>query len=217
MAYAMLTFGRAKVERYVVTAGDTSRVVSAAELETVKRELTARDEAERMAEHEATVADAARRRAEWLAKVSLEENVSEVVRLNSRETETTTYDVLTIDGARQIYPAGTARSALEAKLAKRFPDVPPPVAGVPVVVTNADPNRTWVGRLVQEGTTTTLVVPENLDWAFGLPAEWIVSELGRLEAEGWALVSTSEDHGLYTGADAPNEAFVTRARYLLHR
>lgn len=54
-------------------------------------------------------------------------------------------------------------------------------------------------------------------WHWGVPAQGIVTLLDRYTTEGWAVAHVSEDHGVYMGADVPEESYITRIRYLLIR
>ncbi len=51
----------------------------------------------------------------------------------------------------------------------------------------------------------------------GGAVKWFDAEIGRARHEDRRLTHVSEDHGLYNGADAPNEAYLARVRYLLVR
>jgi hypothetical protein len=53
------------------------------------------------------------------------------------------------------------------------------------------------------------------DYGQGVPLKGITEVLNRLALDGWAVVSTSEDKGLYEGADAARESYPARIRYLL--
>lgn len=77
---------------------------------------------------------------------------------------------------------------------------------------------TWKAELITaEGTVPIdLGRPVNTTDA-GYPIQVAMRLLERLAADGWRLMHVSEDHGLYRGADAPYEAYLTRVRYVLAR
>ena len=77
--------------------------------------------------------------------------------------------------------------------------------------------RVWVGIEIEpDGSEREF--EEGLDgWRFGAPLAGINRELNRLAADGWMVVSVSEDKGLYLGSDSPDESYPSRIRYLLGR
>jgi hypothetical protein len=61
-------------------------------------------------------------------------------------------------------------------------------------------------------------VDANLtNWRDGFPAEGIIALLDSYATEGWEVLHVSEDKGVYRGADALDEAYPARVRYLLRR
>lgn len=75
--------------------------------------------------------------------------------------------------------------------------------------------RTWRADLYVDGTATPLDIDTSQGWKYGLPIEEILRILNDLADKGWTVLHVSEDRGLYTGEDAQNDAYVTRARYML--
>ena len=78
-------------------------------------------------------------------------------------------------------------------------------------------HRTWRAELITSSGSKAIALPEPFDWSWGFPIAVAIDLLEGLEQEGWKLVSVSEDRGLYSGADATNESYPTRVRYLLHQ
>jgi hypothetical protein len=131
--------------------------------------------------------------------------------------ERTHVDVVTIDGRTSDQPAGAGRRRVEDEAKKRFP--------APVGKSRRSFDdwfsatkteiRTWKAEFISDGITTPIELGENVQWKWGVPTIAILHELDRLQSEGWTLLNVSEDRGLYQGADADREGYVTRARYLL--
>lgn len=71
--------------------------------------------------------------------------------------------------------------------------------------------------MVTAADRTAIELPADMVWDWGYPVAAALAELDRLESQGWKIIHVSEDHGLYQGADANDEAYLTRVRYLLHR
>lgn len=89
--------------------------------------------------------------------------------------------------------------------------------------------KTWTAGDVTENAgcfDITLIGPDgseqqlyravNSDWS-GLPHAALMRTLNRLGQDGWRVVSTEEDKGLYLGVDTQDESFPTRVRVLLAR
>jgi hypothetical protein len=137
-------------------------------------------------------------------------------------TEPEPFDEVTLDGRLRKVPPGTAQEFLQQEASRRFPEP----TGPPLTVSssfsawfqqNSKEKRTWRAELITRDARQVLDLGRNLRWQEGFVVESAMRELDRLEREGWTLVHVSEDHGLYAGADAVDEAYLTRVRYLLHR
>ncbi len=123
------------------------------------------------------------------------------------------------DEAHQV-PAGTAQDFLREEAARRFPDPPTPDKPAKYAIwfsRKKHQTRTWQASFVTDTDERPIDLESPLSWAWGFPIAASLRELNRLEREGWTLVHVSEDHGLYAGADATDEAYLTRVRYLLSR
>jgi hypothetical protein len=117
-------------------------------------------------------------------------------------------------------PAGTAQDFLGEEAARRFPD--PPAPDKPADYSTwfsrkKHEKRTWQATFVTDSDERPIELGSSLSWPWGFPVAAALRELNRLERDGWMLVHVSEDHGLYAGADATDEAYLTRVRYLLAR
>lgn len=78
--------------------------------------------------------------------------------------------------------------------------------------------RTWQAHLFVRGTTSPLAFDEEkYGWSYGYPITFAQEQLNTMAASGWSVVHVSEDHGLYKGTDASDEAYPARVRYLLVR
>jgi hypothetical protein len=77
--------------------------------------------------------------------------------------------------------------------------------------------RVWVGLEIDPDGTEREFEEDPDGWRFGAPLVGINRELNRLAADGWVVVSVSEDKGLYLGSDSPDESYPSRIRYLLGR
>jgi hypothetical protein len=78
-------------------------------------------------------------------------------------------------------------------------------------------HRGWTAEFISGATKTPVDLTGVLWDTWGFPVATAMTLLDGLAAEGWRLLHVSEDHGLYSGADAANEAYLTRTRYLLTR
>jgi hypothetical protein len=77
--------------------------------------------------------------------------------------------------------------------------------------------RVWVAELITAAGTTPVDIGDAVRGRWGFPVQAAMRLLEQLGNEGWRLVHVSEDHGLYNGADARDEAYLARVRYLLSR
>lgn len=82
---------------------------------------------------------------------------------------------------------------------------------------NARELRGWACYAYPPSGGVERVDVEIKGWFGGAPLEAVTQVLNRLAADGWAVVATGEDKGLYAGADARNESYPARLRYLLER
>jgi hypothetical protein len=78
------------------------------------------------------------------------------------------------------------------------------------------PGVAWDATLFRDAENQPISI-QSRDWNYGLPVEEVLATLNTLAGEGWVVVQISEDRGLYQGIAANNDAWVTRARYLLAR
>lgn len=77
--------------------------------------------------------------------------------------------------------------------------------------------RGWGGTAYLPDGATERFSEDLGDWVYGAPLAGITRALNHFADEGWAVVSSSEDKGLYQGADARDESYPSRIRYLLGR
>jgi hypothetical protein len=77
--------------------------------------------------------------------------------------------------------------------------------------------RVWIGIEIEPDGSEREFEDGLEDWRFGAPLAGINHELNRLAADGWVVVSVSEDKGLYLGSDSRDESYPARIRYLLGR
>jgi hypothetical protein len=127
-------------------------------------------------------------------------------------------DFVLIEERTHKIPKGTANRFIEEEAYRRYPDPQPPSGKCSDFDQwfniNSKDKRTWKAEFIR-GERSELLVFDALDWSWGYPIAAAMRELDRLAREGWKLVHVSEDHGLYAGADAADEAYLTRVRYLL--
>ena len=130
-------------------------------------------------------------------------------------------DEVTLDGQVFQVEAGKAQDFINAEASRRFPAIVPPSTeeawnfeswyeGTKREV------RQWRAELISLNGASEISLGEILRPDWGFPISEALRELDRLEKQGWRIVHVSEDHGLYAGADVPDEAYLTRVRYLLH-
>lgn len=130
-------------------------------------------------------------------------------------------DEVDVDGQTYQVPPSTANDFIRAEFDRRYPATKKPAGEAPnwpSWSTAADPKevRTWAAYFIGPDGSSAIELPSDMSWDWGFPIQEALRQLNRLEQAGWKIVQVSEDHGLYTGADAANEAYLTRVRYLLH-
>lgn len=77
-------------------------------------------------------------------------------------------------------------------------------------------HRTWVCEWFADGQRSTPPqFARRPEHSYGLPIEALLGVLNDLAAQGWVVVSVSEDRGIYAGVDAPTDSGPTKIRYLL--
>ena len=81
----------------------------------------------------------------------------------------------------------------------------------------ASEQRIWVCSAFEADGKWKTVNVDLSDWWFGAPLKGITKTLNFFGSDGWSVVNSTEDKGLYTGTDAANESFPSRIRYLLQR
>lgn len=156
----------------------------------------------------------ARRRREWQdAHTELRVGVLEEFKTGAFKKEIRRFDEVLIDGNVKRTGYREGQRFLDEECKRRFPEP----TGPEVVATQVPEVRSWASSLVGADQTTRVPPPPGLSWSDGAPTEWIAQQLDALSREGWNLIHVSEDHGLYTGADAAHESYPTRLRFLLQR
>lgn len=81
----------------------------------------------------------------------------------------------------------------------------------------AEERRRWIGIAYHADGREEQLTVDLVDWCEGVPLKGIAHTLNQFSGEGWTVVSTSEDKGLYKGADARSESYPSRMRFLLSR
>jgi hypothetical protein len=122
-----------------------------------------------------------------------------------------------VRGAATDSQASILRANLETQAQRLFPD---PVKTAPESfetwwARRKASRRSWLAEFVTSKESKNLPLDDNLDWKWGYPISAALGLLNDLQELGWSLRHVSEDHGLYVGADAAEEAYLTRVRYLL--
>jgi hypothetical protein len=78
--------------------------------------------------------------------------------------------------------------------------------------------RAWEAHVYMPGEVKELDFDYEVEnWHYGVPITFVLRALDDLAATGWTILHVSEDQGLYAGADAADEAYPARIRYLLTR
>lgn len=81
----------------------------------------------------------------------------------------------------------------------------------------ASEQRIWICTVYEVDGQVGRLNVDLSDWTSGAPMKGITKALNFFGADGWSVVSSTEDKGLYTGTDTTNESFPSRMRYLLQR
>jgi hypothetical protein len=75
--------------------------------------------------------------------------------------------------------------------------------------------RGWMATLYTPSGSEPIMI--DGEWKYGWPETDIVNILNKTGADGWQVISVTEDKGLYSGHDASSESGPTAVRYLLAR
>jgi hypothetical protein len=212
--YATLVVGRVKYDAVLMTvAGERLEL----------RRAEASDEYERsvvrplLDEFKSRLQAARRARAELERSAVIREEV-EVVgeRIGLRHVRYFADEVDIGDETFEVDP-GTAKELITEVAEERHPDPEKPdVESFDAwFKREAKTIRTWRAELLTGEGVEPIDLPVDVRW--GYPVQGVMQILDELAREGWNLVHVSEDRGIYQGADAPEEAFLTRVRYLLQK
>ncbi len=82
-------------------------------------------------------------------------------------------------------------------------------------IPKVEQKRGWIGIAYHPDGREEQLAVDLLDWRYGAPLTGIAQILNKFSGQGWTVVSTSEDKGLYKGADAQQESYPSRMRFLL--
>lgn len=121
------------------------------------------------------------------------------------------------DGSEMQFEEGIEEKQIQAAIEEAAREVHPDPH--PPNVTGERPEleerQVWERELVTDKKCTPFPVVETWDHFF--PMDAVAETLDELSQEGWVLVSTSEDRGLYKSDLAENRSAPLLARYLLVR
>ena len=222
MTYATLVFGRVKVRVVTVTEDDETRELERDQAEQYHERTNTERETYHRQLQEQLAGKAAFMRTVQVRSYSQARAEYDAAPRRFGFTQGTMpdpFDEITIAGTVHKVAPGKAEEFVAKEVARRFPEpVEPsiPDAFDKWFTQNSREKRTWHAELVTgEGSRRIGIDDARQKWGFVIGAA--MRELDRFERDGWTLVHVSEDHGLYAGADSPDEAYLTRVRYLLRK
>jgi hypothetical protein len=211
MTYATLAFRRLRYTGIKVTEGGRTRYIGkeAAE-EHYTREVT--EPAEQ--DYQRELAEQRRARADFVRTAMTHEPPATRKERKAREGT----DRVTLADTTCDVPTGTAQRFIREQADDRYPDPQKPVPRDfnSWYQQRAQERRVWQGWFLTADAHEQ-VTEEVGGGNHGFPMQDAMRELDKRQKEGWRLVHVSEDHGLYQGVDATDEAYLTRVRYLLER
>ncbi|MHB1519609.1 MAG: hypothetical protein ACYCYQ_15250 [Acidimicrobiales bacterium] len=213
--YATLVLGRVRFDAVEVTIDGEIKHLEEPEAKSYFKEQIA-DPAIR--EHETAEGNVARQRDEFVTSAVVSKSVEVVKPVGRFRKETVLVDVVEFKGRRFERPPGSGRHFVQAEAEKRFPNLPPPDRPDFLAwwINSKEEVRTWQALLFTAEDELPVEFTVSA-WTWGYPTKGVLKLLDQLSSDGWNLVHVSEDRGLYTGADALNESYPTRARYLLEK
>lgn len=217
MTYATLVVGRVKFRAVTITDGAGTRYASKESPEAQDLYDSKGDEAADQ-QHQKALEEHYKKLAAFDASVRIDTNVKELRDTGGLRKKEVVFDRVTVVPERALeLEAGTGAGYIAKRRAESFPKpVRPQRQTFDTWFANeAELVRTWQAVFYTADQQTPLAVPEDSDYSWGFPIAFALGVLGRLAGEGWRLVHVSEDRGLYNGADAPDESYPTRVRYLL--
>ena len=215
MQFATLIVGRVRFEAVEVTSDGHLTLLEKSEAQQYYEEEI---EAPLRAAYQAAKEEAAERQRTFIHHAVVNEAL-EV----KRDTGRLMKEKMHIDEVQigdQIFEvqAGNGREFVEIEAKRNIPDPDPP--DIPAYSSWYDSNKRDVRTWRVELHTAEGSVPLSFDagnWSWGYPIQGALSLLDQLDSDGWQVLHISEDHGLYRGADAQDESYPTRVRYLLRR
>lgn len=214
MEHAWLVFSRYRVdaiETHTVTLNGEAIEATKAEAPGIRARLQKKADEENMRTREEVL----KKRREWSrSHTKLRSSVPKGVQGHSAGWEIKHFDEVSIDGVVQRVAAGSGEVFVAKEAERRFPML---LVEVKDAISVEPEKRSWKSRLITSTETIQIPEPDGLSWSDGAPSTWIAEKLDSFSKSGWNLIHVSEDHGLYQGADVPNESYPTRIRFLLQR
>jgi hypothetical protein len=126
---------------------------------------------------------------------------------------------VTLDGTVHQVASDTVERFIQKEANSRYPDPSKPtvVAFANWFQQHSEERRVWRAWFITADATEPVVGEIDAFGGQGFPMREAMRELDKRKQQGWQLVHVSEDHGLYSGADTPDEAYLARVRYLVEK
>ena len=216
MTYGTLVFGRTTYNADAVESNDSTVYLTEPEAEKYFERET-RDGGS--PEYKATLATLRQARQAFIASAKVRTSVEVHREMGGLRKTRVFVDEVRVGGQTYQVDSGTADDFIYEAARARYPEPkrPDPPNYVDWWMNNRTSHRTWKVEFVTTGGVENIELGRSLDSSWGFPIMRALAELERLQQDGWTLVHVSEDHGLYSGADAATEAYLSRVRYLLSR
>ena len=140
----------------------------------------------------------------------------EQVRVTTYKSESQPYEEIVVEGQRQRVEVGQGSALLQKMAKEKFPYADPIRPRIDESSSPIDELRSWAATWSTADSVTNLTTPDDLEWQT-IPTRWVLTELDRLISEGWQLVQTSTDRGIYTHSDSLVKGGPVTLRYMFSR
>jgi hypothetical protein len=213
LKHATLVFGRVKFEAVKIASNGKTRFLDV----TDARAEYERGPGAEAAAHAVAVKAVHEQRKAFVASATVKPGITVKRDTGGLRKASVIVDQVSVGGLVREVPPGEAQKFLQDEATRRFPTPSPPghSSFEAWFQDNKKTVRTWRAQFISDAAVRECELPPDLNWDWGFPIAVAMSELNRVAEDGWTLVHVSEDHGLYAGADAMDESYPVRVRYLL--
>jgi len=192
--HAMLVFGRAKVNVVKITVdGQEQRLPYA--LAEKHFMSTIAEPAQRA--HKQAMETWQAKRSDFLKSARVREEIEVKRNTGGRRKSRVFVDQVTIGTKTWEVDPGSAQSFILQEAERILPKPQQSVEEFDTWFrTRAVEHRTWKAEFITAEGPEPIELNDNLKWSWGFPIVEALSQLNRVQQQGWTIVHVSEDHGL---------------------